>query len=414
MNITRQHIHQEIHNWLLISIAFTIAFPIKYNSWMIALCMANWLLEGDWLNKIKRWYKEPVNILFLILFSFYAMGILLSINSHEASAMLERRLSFIVIPLLIFGGKEFTSDIVKKISLAFVCGIILALIYCFFRAIIRYQIRPDLGEFFYHDLSSAVNINAVYMAAYTILGIHISIVHFKTLPKTIVIIAIIFLLFGCIMLNSKIMFGILLLGILIKSLSGKINLKSVLFSLSIILLSITLIILIPQSRKRISYEFTSNFEVLHQNQFKYDTHFTGTSLRLLIWKYCFEIQKRENVFLVGVGTGDFQDKLNQQYASVGMYTGNPKLHDSGYLGYGPHNEYLEVLFSLGIFAFILLLFIFYKQLHSAFHFNHYLFIQLMLLIVFFCITESVISTNKGIVFYTFFASLFIREAKNFS
>ncbi len=170
-----------------------------------------------------------------------------------------------------------------------------------------------------------------------------------------------------------------------------------------------LIISIPQTRKRISFERTSDFEVLHQNQIKYNTHFTGTTLRVLIWKYCFAIQKNENAFLTGTGIGDFQDKLNKQYSSVGMYTGNPKLHDRGYLGYGPHNEYIEVLFSLGIFALFLLVFIFYKQIQAALHFDHYLFMQLMLLMVLFCITESVISTDKGIVFYLFFATIFLRQ-----
>jgi O-antigen ligase len=411
MSFSRQNIHQQIHNWLLMAIAFTMAFPIKYNSWIISLCAINWILEGDYWSKVKRCYKEPLNILFLVFFALHALSVLVSDNTHEALAILERRASFIVFPILIFGAKNLSTDLQKKISLSFVCGVIISLLYCFLKAFIRYQIRPDSNEFFYHDLSSAVNMNAVYMAAYTILAIHVLIYYFKTLHKIITALAIAFLLFGCLMLNSKMMFAILLLGILYRFLSSKINLKSIVTLTGIFVVASLCIFLIPQSKQRISYEFTSNFEVLHQDQFRYDTHFTGTSLRLLLWKYCFEIQYREKAFLLGVGTGDYQDKLNQQYHKVGIYTGNPKLHDSGYLGYGPHNQYIEILFSLGIFALLIVVFIFYKQLQIAINYNHYLYIQLMLLMILFCITESVISTNKGIIFYTFFASIFIRETR---
>lgn len=411
MQLSFEHIHQKIHQWLLIAIAFTLAFPIKYNSWAIALCTLNWIVSGNWINKIKNCYKDRISILLLLLFLFHVLGTLLSNNTHEALAILERRSSLILLPLLIIGNKNLTNAIIQKVSFSFVIGIVISLIYCIFRAYIRYQSRPVIAEFFYHDLSSAVNMNAIYMAAYCILGLHI-VIHYSNSINTYLAISLsCILLVGCIMLNSKMMFVVLAIGITYKLLSDKINLKSVMTSIVIFVVLGLMIMLIPETRKRVSYELTSNFEVLHQDQFRYDTHFTGTSLRLLIWKYCFAIQNREKAWLTGVGIGDFQDQLNSQYSTVGMYTGNPALHDKGYLEYGPHNEYIEVLFSLGIFALLVLVYIFFTLIKESIALNQYLLVQLMLLILFFCFTESVLSTNKGIIFFVFFVVLYRQSIK---
>lgn len=411
MNLSGKNIREQIHLYLLMAVAFTLAFPIKFNSWMILLCGLNWLLAGEWTAKIKRCYKEPQNMLFLLFFIFHIISMFMSDNMQDAKAIIERRSSLIALPLLLYGSYNFSGETVKKISFAFVCGVITSLLYCFFRSIVRYGGNQDPSEFFYHHLSSAVNINAVYMAAYTVLAIHIVSYYFKEIHKILAVSVIAFLLVACIMLNSKMMFAVLIIGALVKYLRGNINIKTVVGSGIFLTVAVLLLFIVPKTRERIVYEFSTNLEVLHQNQFSYNTHFTGTSLRLVLWKYCFQIQNEGKAFLTGVGTGDFQDRLNGMYVASGMYTGNPKLRDTGYLGYGPHNEYVEILFSMGVFALLLFLYILYRQIQISFRSDHYLFIQLMILMLMFCITESVLSTNKGIVFYVFFATLFVREIK---
>jgi O-antigen ligase len=110
--------------------------------------------------------------------------------------------------------------------------------------------------------------------------------------------------------------------------------------------------------------------------------------------------------LFGVGLGDFQNLLNKEYTSSGMYIGNPKLNDTGYLGYGPHNQYIEMFFSLGFCGLLLFLFLLFRQVFIAFQSLNTLYVLFILLNILFFVTESALSTNKGIIFYVLFSMLF--------
>ena len=112
---------------------------------------------------------------------------------------------------------------------------------------------------------------------------------------------------------------------------------------------------------------------------------------------------------MGVGTGDFQDLMNEKYKKTGVYTGNVALKDTGYLGYGPHNEYVEIVLSLGIIGLFLLLYTLFYYAKMALLANNYLALQLLVLFVLFFITESALSTQKGIVPFVFFSVLFVRQ-----
>ena len=146
--------------------------------------------------------------------------------------------------------------------------------------------------------------------------------------------------------------------------------------------------------------------VVKQGTFRYDTPFTGTSLRLVFWRFSNEIINENNGWVMGVHTGDFQDLLNEKYKRTGIYTGNPELKDTGYLGYGPHNQYIEVLLSLGFIGLTLFLILLILYVKKAWLTSNYPGLQCICLFLFFFITESVLSVNKGIVVFVFFTLLF--------
>jgi O-antigen ligase len=170
---------------------------------------------------------------------------------------------------------------------------------------------------------------------------------------------------------------------------------------------------IPATRERVLHEFTTDFGVLEQNHFTYATRFTGLSLRLLIWKHCLAALDERNAWWWGIGSGDVQHLLDERYKKVGMYTGNPAFGDRGYLGYGPHSQFVELLLATGIFSLLLFLGIVGLQFHRCLAERNYLLLQLLLIFVFFCISESVLGSNKGIVFYCFFSLLLLYQSRFF-
>ncbi len=407
-------LHKKIHYILLCAIVATVSFSIKLNSFLIILCAINWVIEGNLVSKIKPVFTNKINFCWIIFFILHIISYFISTNQQEAGAILERRLAMAAFPFLVFGS--VTPYQLKNIGYAFVIGVISALVFCYIKAFQHFVIDHQLNNFFYHQLTSAIKMNAVYMSAYVVFAIHILLFYINWKKQKIIAIALFsFLLFSCFMLSSKMMFLVLFLGLTVKAfhsgwIKNKIRLLLILITTTFVI--VTTIALTPQIRDRFLLELTSDFSILQNEHYTYDTPFTGTSLRLRIWKFCIEILNEQNTWLSGVGTGDFQDLLNQKYTSTGIYIGNPKLHDTGYLGYGPHNEYIEILFSLGVPALLFFVFILTLLWKYAIKSNHYLLIQLLLICTLFFVTESVLSTNKGVIFFMFFTLLFLPKEQS--
>ena len=397
---------RKIHVLLLGLIAFTLPFPIILNSTLIILCIALLIFQGSLIKAVQNASKNLYVILLWLLFLLYIISAFFSKNQHEGFAIIERKASFIILPLLIFAFPVSISEI-KKICKLFVLGVILAFIICIGYAF--YQVlfnSRELALFFYQKLTTVLSMNAVYMASYCIIALHIVLYFSKEYHIVLVLIVSVLLIIFCVLLNSKMMLVCLCLGLIIFAFKKLSRLKALLTS-SIILASMFFIgVGVPKVKERITLEVNSNMSVIKQDTFRYDTPFTGTSLRLVFWRFSKEIIKENNGWLMGAHTGDFQDLLNEKYKRNGIYTGNLELKDTGYLGYGPHNQYIEVLLSLGIIGLIIFLILLILYLKKAWVTNNYLALQCILLFLFFFITESVLSVNKGVVVFLFFTLLF--------
>jgi O-antigen ligase len=119
---------------------------------------------------------------------------------------------------------------------------------------------------------------------------------------------------------------------------------------------------------------------------------------MILWRFAGEIMQDENAWLTGTGIGSRQDVLNSYYIKYGIYTGNPDLGDTGYIGYNFHNQYLEVMVGTGIPGLLMLLSI---LIFSFFIQRRQLFFPLMvyLVIFIFFISESVLERQAGLVFF---------------
>jgi O-antigen ligase len=119
--------------------------------------------------------------------------------------------------------------------------------------------------------------------------------------------------------------------------------------------------------------------------------------RLLIWQGAWEGIKQSPV--LGAGTGDAQELLNEGYAKIG--------YEEGVLNeFNAHNQYLQFMARNGLLELIVFLAILgYCFWHSAKESN-YTFLMFNILVAFVMITESFLSVQKGIVFFYFFSLAF--------
>jgi O-antigen ligase len=405
LSATGKYNYAVVQSYLVALIAFSMPFSIKVNTWLILLCGLHYVCDKNLLQKAKQVINDRYVQLLFLFFLAHVVSCFLSTNKTEGFAILERRGSFIIIPFLLYGHDK---AVIKKTALWFVYGVIAAFLVCLINAMINYSGTHDSSVFFYQKLASAVDFNAVYMAAYCLIGIHILLYH-KSLPKLLSVTGSAVLLLFCLLLNSKMMLFILFMGLVVYGFNFFSKRRALIISGLTLAGILAVGTGVPKIRERLTLEFSSNFKVLEQDTFRYDTHFTGTSLRLLFWKFSFDIQSQRHAWLTGLNTGDFQDVLNKKYIETNLYHGNPELHDTGYLGYGPHNQYIEVLFSMGIVALLLFIYILVLYFKNAIRSRNYMGMQIMLLFILFFFTESALSVNKGIVPFVFFTVLFLGE-----
>lgn len=408
MNIFLKCISRDkITLWLLMAVPASVFLPIKYSSSIIILATANSLFRKDVFANLKLLYLNKLALVLIITYLVIVVSALFSDNRIESFATLERKLSYLVFPILLL--ISINESYIKKITFSFCIATFLAIIYSLIKALIHYNITKDINVFFYHELGSALSLNAIYFSIYCAFSFFSVLHYYPQIPSSkryiLLFFALVFFL-AIVLLSSKNILFVVLIGLIYNLFKQRFLIRSKLYVWFLVSVPILLIWLIKPVKNRFLTELNSKTEVVFLDSFRYDTPFTGFTLRIVIWKNCFEILNEKKSWLFGVGVGDFQDLLNNKYKSEGMYIGNKQLGDTGYWGYNPHNQWIESLLSMGLIGLILLGFLvifFFQQVNE----NKFLLGNLLLLIFFsVSLTECVLSTNKGMVFFLFFISLF--------
>lgn len=155
---------------------------------------------------------------------------------------------------------------------------------------------------------------------------------------------------------------------------------------------------------RFADSWHSEFNFIKENN--YDIYYTGVTLRVVMIKFTIEILNTTQSWIFGVGTGDGQGYLDRTYIKYGLYTGNPNFNDRGYLGYNAHNQYFQYLLSLGIIGLLTYIVNLLVPVILAIRHLNYLYLFFLLLFAAGSITESNLCTQKGVVFFAFFNSMF--------
>lgn len=415
----RSVIHQNLFLIFSILVVVTLPFSLRLNSWAIVLFTLNWIAEVQWKSKMQLVKKNQFALLMIIFFGYHILGLLYTENGKEGAFELEKRIGCLIFPVVFASSHWLSRDVVKKILTAFVISCTLAALICSANAV-YYLTQGDPSYLYYHKLGSSINFNhAVYFSFYIAFTVFIILIFLAnswdalTNPfKIILVFTTLFLLVFLIFLSSKTIILstiVLLIVFLLTQRRKKRRIKKFVFSL----LGLCILALVLLNNAAIKNRFT---EVLvdpydQVNPLLLDDyqgyHFTGGTIRLAIWKTVLEIVNQNNAWLYGVGTGDTQDMLTDSYIKKHVYPGDEVLGAEGFLTYNAHNQFLQFYLSLGIIGVILFIYILYFLWKAAWVHKDYYLLSMLCLFTIFCITESVLCTQKGIVFFSFFSSIFI-------
>jgi O-antigen ligase len=126
-----------------------------------------------------------------------------------------------------------------------------------------------------------------------------------------------------------------------------------------------------------------------------DTHFNGLNMRLMFWKIQISHGWEDGIFLTGTGTGDNQDYVDSLYTF-------PKYRLNGYIGWDSHNQWVYTLVQVGIVGVLLMGYLFFHYGIEAVRSVDVKLLSFLIITLGFSFTESILESNKGIVFFTFF------------
>ena len=390
--------------------AFCIFFPMRAPTYCLEL-YGGFVLIDTFRKRNILTTKIPAGYLFLFAyFLINLLSILLSEDKSGTWTQIEKRISFILIPLLLLMRRAYLSPTtIKKAFYFFIFGCLASSVIDFLRALYR-SISISEGNvtfnaaivdgknffdsivyggnyFFYEDYSWFMH--PTYFSFYILFSICI-IFYFLyydrlTTKRTgaLVILTAWFLL-NIYLLSSRavLLSAILVLSFWIFYFLKRKSLFRMLYG-GIFLTIVMIVIIVSNPRINLLFRVEEFFD---NNQ------------RLQIWRAGLRVIKSN--FPWGTGVLDLREDLEQACKSIGFLEGAE-------LKYNLHNQYLETLAGSGILGLIILLAIIVSFLKEAIQKSNYLLLQLILIVSFNFLFESMFNVYSGIVFICFWSSLLV-------
>ncbi|WP_224488214.1 O-antigen ligase family protein [Robertkochia flava] len=287
----------------------------------------------------------------------------------------------------------------------------LLLVYGIFRVL-----KTGRGDvMFFHEFTALYDQHPVYFAIYCAMSVFIATHYYSCFSRVskLGVIAINLLLGVVLLLTSSkailLVFAVLYpiqLALYIKN--AKMRLISIFALLTLGILSV---INIPFLQERFVEGLTLNytsFQPTHDvgEAFVFgndDKHnLSDLDLRYIFWRLALFHLNDDGKLLLGYGVGDVQDHLDLYYMYYGLAPG-------WFEGYNVHNQYLQILASMGILGLLLFCFYLWKSVTVANRNKSFLHLAFLGTMLFAFCFESYLSRNKGIVLFVFFNTLLIKD-----
>lgn len=381
-------------------IAFFLPFGINYAVFILIWSICFFLFD-DVKNSFNSIFNNKWSFIVIGFFLLHSVGYFYSENKSEALSAIEIKLCFLAFPILFFGS-HFSHTHIKKIVISFVSGCMLVSFLCIFRACYLYFFE-DTNAFFYSDFSYFIHPS--YMAMYLVFALLIVMLFYKNwlahlhlLNIKLGFMAVVFLvtIFLC---SSKL--GLLSAFILLPTTFSVLlynkGYKKIIIGLVLALLGLATASykLFPTPFKR----FQTAINVTKSSQTIDKTDAESTAVRILIWKESIKLIK--NKFWFGTTAGDVNDKLIESYEKEGLTGALTKKLNA-------HNQFLQTFIGTGFIGFVLLILMTVFLIVYSFIKKNYILMLFSILISLNFMVESMLQTQAGFTFFTFFLCLILK------
>jgi O-antigen ligase len=398
----RNRVHQEIFFITCLLLAFFLPVFPKILPGIIFLMGMNWIISGVYLETIPRMLNEKwrlYTISFALLYLLYLVGMLYTTDYEYGWFDLEVKMSLFVFPM-IFATSDpgiFSPSRKRFIFSFFIAGSLAGSIILLGHA--WYNHKSGLADAFYYT-NLAWYFHSSYLAMYFTFGTGILLytliddLKYGSVKKIII--------------RSLILLYLEVIIFLLSSKAGLVALviTQMMFVLLLILrkTGLTRIILIATVLAVVFAGFLKIFPFAYNRISRADSALVssgtlktnpedGTIARMEIWKISFGLIGKHLMF--GVGTGDVKNVYLQAYEQKNLDSVLKKKLNA-------HNQYLQTFVTLGFLGFSLLILLLIVPAYGAVRNGNYLYFLFLLIFAVHILFESMLETQAGVIFYSFF------------
>ena len=383
---------------LLLVIALLI--PLEKTTMRIAIIVVSLvcILKGDYKVFLKRtsWIKLIPTALWVL--PFLQLFFLSKLNVHWSH--LETKLSLLLFPFFILIGVELKKNFINELLKIFIVGCSISIIICLANSTFNFIYNNHSDSFYYKKLSFIHHPSYYSMYLNFAIGIlYINLVskvnELKIQKKWSWILIISFTIFIVLVSSrtgwiSNVIINSIFMIVLIKRKFFK---KRDLLVGFILLLTAGVFINISSPIKNRFNEIIKH-TLYSKKQSNYPS---STSTRIKAWKSTVELIQKN--WLTGFGTGIGRIELNKTYVSKGYISLKKKNTNT-------HNQYLQYLLDHGIIGFLFLFFLTIIMLIISLKERDYVYTIFIFLLIINFMTESILETQSGIVFFALFNTIF--------
>jgi len=366
------------------------------------------------LSVLKKSYLNYFLLCCILLFLLQFIAMFYTSDVESGWSNIRIKSGLVIIPLAVCLSSFLQTKSLKKLLSQFCLLLLLASLYCILVSFINYQHSGDSSLFFYHALVSPLKQHAVYFSILVTIAIIFlteiiyekEIVYSKWFHISLIIYfsIFLFLLSSRLIISLYIFYLVLFFIRLLKK--KKINKVIIATFIAAVVFSVISIFTVRNPISQRFYDIVNgNLNIIRQDSFKKSDYFNGLQFRLLQWRFVAEILSEQDRWWLGVSPGDAQHLLNEKYLSKNMYAGERHRGDRGYLIYNTHNQFLQTLLQTGIIGLIILLFLCFFLVKTAWQRKNKMLINVVLILLIWLFTEAAFETQYGIAIFIFFPLL---------
>jgi O-antigen ligase len=400
-----QQYEQIVYTALCIGIAYTLVFWTLLNSIFCLTLAGFWLVFSNKKVTLTKKRKGLI-LLFSSLYLLVLIGLLYTADMEEGLRLLQQKSAILLFPVILGTTNILTPKTTRLILLHFLIATSIACLAGFIYGTVQFLSSGNPKMLTGEQLLLFPDLYPYMMGLFCLLSIIIS---YQLLPEyskgrqRLLLLLCAFLSVIIVLLSIRLIIVCWLLIILF--LSFKRYIKKTYYRIGtialLLLLLVIAIIKVPslQTQWRDLRDFSENNTIQLDQEPTVSQSWGGKAIRLAIWKCSKDVVKKH--WLTGVGTGDIQDSLQVAYENRRFYFA------SRYNRYNAHNQYIQILIGFGItgLALLLLCIVVPGILLKGQSFSNIYFLFLFLFAAI-CFSEVILDINKGIIWYSFFNSIF--------